>query len=384
MKKTKSIIYVNYSPYENSGKILDFLLESFESVFLFTLEFHSMNKDKKYNKLSIFRKGKLNKEYNFIQLPVPSKLIFILLPLRSLINLLQILTYSFKLQKEFGKIDVYFSVNAFTVWIGLILRKLGVVDKTVFWVWDYYPPSHKSLVITIIRRIYWYFDKWATKSSDKVAFVNRRLLELRKKINIVDKDAVYSIVPIGTEIFQVKFNSPKEVTLGFIGVIKRSHGLDAIFDNAEHLISTFPNARFEVVGSGPDMDYFKDQASKSSLPVHFYGYLEGESFNEVLRKCNIGVATYQPDPSNVSYYGDAGKVKRYLSLGMPVLITEVFEFSKEVELNKAGVIVSYENSRTLIDGIKEIMADYKNYQRNALLLGRKYYYKKIYPEMFEF
>ena len=44
MKKFNSIIYVNYSPYENSGKILDYLLENFKYVFLFTLGFHNIKK----------------------------------------------------------------------------------------------------------------------------------------------------------------------------------------------------------------------------------------------------------------------------------------------------------------------------------------------------
>lgn len=379
----KSIIYVNYSPYENSGKILDYLLENFENVFLFSLGFHNIKKGGRYNKLIIFNQGKFKKEYSFFQLPVPQPLIFVTLPIRSLINLFQILFYSYNLRKEFGTIDIFFSVNAFTSSIGIILKKFGVVSKTVFWVWDFYPPVHKSKIITLVRKIYWYFDKWATISSDKVILVNRRLLDLRKSIGIVPKKKELPIISLGTDNFRVRLKEGNNVILGFIGVIKESMGLGTIFDNADEIVKNFPGARFEIIGSGPDEGYLKQKAKNTTLPTTFHGYLKGEMFNKVLKKCTIGIAPYQPDPSNVSQFGDAGKVKRYISLGLPVIMTNVSEFSKEIRMSKAGVIIRYGNSKDLIGGIRKIMGDYKTYQKNALNLGRKFYYKKNYREMFE-
>lgn len=380
----KSIIYVNYSPYENSGKILDYFLENFDYVFLYSLKFHDIRKKERYNLLSIYYKSVLKEEHLLFQLPVPQSLLFITLPIRSFITLIQIILFSYYLYHRYGRIDLFFSVNAFTSWIGILLKNLRIVSKTVFWVWDYYPPVHESRIITLARRMYWYFDKWATLSSDKVLFVNQRLLNLRKGIGIIPKRSKYSVVPLGTDIFKIRIKNGKLVILGFIGVIKKSMGLDAIFDNAKHIITYFPKARFDIVGSGPEEEYFKEQAKKTPLPTTFHGYLEGETFNKVLKKCTIGIALYQPDPGNVSNFGDAGKVKRYLSLGMPVIITDIFEFSKEVEKNKAGIIVRYGNSKDLIEAIKKIMSNYKTYQKNALSLGKRFYYKKIYSKMFKF
>ena len=383
MKKFKSIIYINYFPYENSGKILDYLLENFENVFLFSLGFHNIKKGK-YNKLVAFHKGKFKKEYLLFQLSVPQILLFITLPLRSLINLLQIILHSYKLQKQFGKIDIFFSVNAFTSSIGIILKKLGMVSKTVFWVWDFYPPVHRRKTIALVRKIYWYFDKWATISSDKVIFVNQRLSDLRRNIGIVSRKKSLSIISLGTDNFNVKLKKRKNVVLGFIGVLKESMGLGTVFDNANEIVKNFPGARFEVIGSGPDEGYFKQKAKNTTLPTTFHGYLAGETFNKVLKKCTIGIAPYQPDPSNVSQFGDAGKVKRYISLGLPVVMTNISEFSKEVRSSNAGEIIRYGNSKNLIEGIRKIMGDYRTYQKNALNLARKFYYKNNYHKMFEF
>lgn len=383
-RQSKTVIYVNYSPYENSGKILDYLLENYTSVFLFSIGFYKLDNKKTYNTLSIYKNGKLTYECSMYYLSIPQQFVFLLLPLRSFINFLQICIFSFWLKNKFGKIDIYFSVNAFTAWVGNILKNISLVKKTVFWVWDYYPPIHQSRIITLIRYIYWQFDKIGIHS-DRIAFVSRKLFQLRKDMGITPDNLNYLVIPIGADKFS---NIPKRkvnpVTLGFIGVLKKSQGLDVIFDNGQKLASFFPNIKFEVIGSGPDEKYFKLRASKSPVKTKFYGYLEGESFNDVLRKCTIGIATYIPDPSNVSYYGDPGKVKRYLSLGIPVITTDVSEFSKELVRNHAGVVIDINKPEEIINAIKVISANYKYYSKNAMNLSNHYYYKKIYPEMFRF
>ena len=380
-RQQRGIIYVNYSPYENSGKILDFLLDNFEKVFLFSLGFHQLRSKKKYNKLIIYTHGKLRDEKSLMQIPVPQKLFFFLLPFRSLITFFQIVLYSRWINNRFGKIDVYFTVNGFTAWIGVIIKKIGFVNRTVFWVWDYYPPIHDSKVITFVRRVYWQFDKISSRS-DYVSFVNQKLIDLRKDMGILSQDAQFSVIPIGTEIYSRKLEIKKNVVFGFIGVLKKSHGLDLIFDNDELIMKYFPNARLEIIGSGPDEDYFKKRAKKSPMRTKFYGYVEDENINDILKVCSIGIATYRPDKSNVSLYGDPGKVKRYISLGIPVIITNVVKFSEEIDCAKAGISVQYNSSRDLIDGIKKIMSNYTRYQKNAVALSKKYYYKDIYRPMF--
>lgn len=384
MAELKNIIYVNYSPYENAGKILDFLLENFRFVFMFSIGFHTLKNKERYNRLMVYENGKLLYEKSLFQIPAPQKMVFLFLPLKSVMNFLQIFLFTFFLFRKYGKIDIYFTVNAFTAWVGNMLKRFHLVSKTVFWVWDYYPPIHDNKIIMLMRQIYWQFDKISSRS-DRVVFVNRRLMDLRKNIGSIPENADYPIMPIGTGKFsKLNLKNKKNIILGFIGVIKISTGLDIVFDNADEIIKNFPDARFEVIGSGPDLEYFITRAKASPIPTTFHGYLEGESFNKVLGKCSIGIAPYTPDPSNVSHYGDADKVKRYLSLGLPVIITDIFEFAKEIEVNKAGVIIKYDKPNELTSAIKKVMLNYQQYQKNALNLGRKFYYKKIYPEMFNF
>jgi glycosyltransferase involved in cell wall biosynthesis len=385
MIKQKSIIYINYSPYENSGKILDYLLENFKNVYLFSIGFHNLINKKNYNNLSIYEDGKLKKTYSLFQILISSRFVFLLIPIRSAITFFEIIIYSFWLKIKFGKIDIYFTVNAFTAWIGMFLKTLGFVKKTIFWVWDYYPPIHENKYIMLMRYIYWQFDK-ISSHSDIVTFVNYRLLNLRKDIGIYRNDSKFPIVPVGTDklpyIYKQNMNTNKELLFGFIGVLKKSQGVQIIFDNANALRKEFGNIGYEIVGSGPDENYLKALAKKSKIKTTFYGYLEDNLFNNILRECKIGIATYMPDESNVSQYGDPGKIKRYLSLGIPVITTSILEFAEEIKKSGAGVVIDYDSQSELIDAVKEIMKNHAKYSKNAYVLSQKFYYKKIYPKMF--
>lgn len=387
MVKKNTIIYVNYSPYENSGKILDFILDNFENVFLFSVGFYNLRNKKSYNKLMIYKKGKLQKEHLLLHIPIVQTFVFLILPVRSLILFIEIFIYTLHLKRKYKNIDVYFTVNAFTAWIGNVMKGFGIVDKTIFWVWDYYPPIHDSKIIMLMRYVYWQFDK-ISSHSDSVAFVNKRLLDLRKDLGIYDKDSEYPIVPIGTDKITLKKSNKKKnkdrLLFGFIGVLKKSQGPEIIFDNAADLKHEFGDMGYEIVGSGPDEDYLRVRAQKSGVKTKFYGYLGEKSLNEVLGKCTIGIATYKPEVSNVSQYGDPGKIKIYLSVGIPVITTNVLQFAKEIDKSKAGVIVNYNNKNELIKAVKKIMKKHSEYSKNAYSLSQKYNYKKIYPQMFTF
>ena len=127
-----------------------------------------------------------------------------------------------------------------------------------------------------MRYIYWQFDK-ISSHSDVVTFVNNRLLTLRKKISgIYDGKARYPIVPIGTDKLAIpKKRSIKPLRFGFIGVLKKTQGVEIIFNNATALIGEFGDIGYEIVGSGPDENYLKARAKKSKITATFYGFLEG-------------------------------------------------------------------------------------------------------------
>lgn len=388
VKKSKSIIYVNFSPYDNAGKILDYLLNTFDVVAVFIFNFNNLGNKQGSGKLTVYKNKKIVKQSTFFQMSshIPVSLIFLLIPLRSSINFLQLFWYSIKLKKEFGTFDYYFTVNAFTAWCGNILRKFGFVKKTIFWVWDYYPPLHPNKIILFMRWLYWQFDKNVSVTSDRVVFLNKRLETLRKDINIIPIGETYPIVPIGTdplENIQKKIIKDSKIIFGFLGVLKKTQGLDMFFDSLDEIKKTFPNSKLEILGSGPDETHYKNRVKNSPIPVKFYGFIpKDENVKKIQLGWDIGIALYVPEESNVSYYTDPSKIKGYLSLGIPVIITDI-TFANEIRKQKAGMVIAYGKTKELVDAIHTILNNYSYYQKNALILAKKYSYQKIYRRMFE-
>lgn len=382
--KDKKIVYVNYSPYENQGNILDFLIEEYKYVFLFSIGHHNLGKKQKTNKITVYENKKIIKNIHLFLLHTSSQFVFTIIPFRSLINFIQITWQCKRLEKEYGNLDIYFTVNGFTAWVGLVLRRLGLVDMTIYWVCDYYPIFHKSKMIQTMRWLYWQFDK-RTSTSDILAFHNNRIVDVWKKNNVLSQDYNATLIPIATaKTVSINKNKNNEkIRLCFLGVLKKSMGLDYIFDSANVLSKNFPGLVIEIIGPGPDKEYFKKIAKRSHVTCNFYGYLSEEEVEKVISRSTIGIAPYMPDPTQVSYYADSAKMKKYISLGLPIIATKVHEFSEEVERYNAGIIVKYGDSQQLVNAIKEINANYDSMLENVMELNNKYYYKNIYRKMFE-
>jgi len=232
-KKSSSIIYVNFVPYENAGNIFTYLLDTYTTVISFTFNFHKISETQKQSRLTIYRNKHVIYSCRLFQTSTTQQLAFLLLPVRSIVILAQLLYHLIRLRKQFGPYDTYFTVNALTAWAGNILRSLHLVTSTIFWIWDYYPPNHEDKIVMFMRALYWYFDKPATQQSNKIVFLNKRLAVLRKQMCVLPKNKKYKVVGIGTNpIKKITHKATKDISLVFLGVLKKSQGLELFFSSA--------------------------------------------------------------------------------------------------------------------------------------------------------
>lgn len=235
-----------------------------------------------------------------------------------------------------------------------------------------------------MRSLYWIFDKKAAHS-DRLVFLNERLIRLRKTIGVLPHSATYPIVGIGTDPkTKSSHKKSKRIVLAFLGALKKSQGLDFIFDYGTKIHQSLPQLTIRVFGGGPDEAYFRHKAKNCPVPIKFFGYIpDSEKLDHALRTCTIGFAPYVPDPGNVSYYGDPSKIKAYMSVGLPVITTDVFLFSEEIKEEKAGILFQYSNPESFVRAARTILASYGIYRKGVLRLTKKYDFQKIYPALFE-
>ena len=382
MRKQESIVYVNFDPYDNSGKVLDYLIEHFSLVIHFSYDHLRLKYGRKNNLLSIYKKKVLIKRKRLLHLRTIPILLYPSLPLVAMLMIVQTIIYTRLLSKKYGIFDTYFTVNAFTAWIGILIRNMGFAKKTVFWVWDYFPIKYPVLSISLARLVYWQFDRFSLASSNRVAFTNIKLYRRMKRAGFIKGYRKPMIVPIATEIKNARPIKKPAYILGFLGMLKWPQGLDMIFDNFEKLSKAIPNIKLEIIGSGPEEDRFKMRAKQWKNQVRFYGFIEHERRMErIIRRWSIGLAPYVPSVSNESYWGDPSKIKMYLSLGIPVITTDVSYMSDVIKKARAGIIVDYDKGEEFIHAVKAILKKRSLFQKNAHNLAKTYNYRKFYPRL---
>lgn len=379
-----SIIYTNYAPYGNAGNILDYLIAACTDLIYVSFVFHPVSKSER-NRLEIYHKGSMVAQKFMPTFRVPKKHVHRLTPILSVLSSIElIIAVIYGSIKIKPKHAVFFSPNAFLVNVGILLRRLSLVNKVIFWIWDYYPTDHSEMLRRILNGMYWVLDKRATKQADYDWYISARLLELREQRGVNLSEKRHIIAPLGIDVIGHEL-PPSMTTIGFLGVLKRGQGLELLFDSLDKLVETIPHVKIEIIGSGPDEDRFisKAAASRHGHVISFRGFVEDEDeVKRTVASWSVALALYTPSPDNLSIYADPAKVRLYLGCGVPVIMTDVPLLAGEVAREGAGKIVAY-NSQELISGIVELLDDNQRFRQKSLHMATRYEYRKLYGMVFE-
>ncbi len=374
----ESVIYVNFSQYDNTGRILDYLRERFDTVLQFSFDHLRLKNGRKTNLITLYQKGKRPEPNTLYSLRVPPLLLFPSLPVVAVLMVVQTVRHTYLFRKRLGR-PIFFTVNAYPTLSGILLKQLGLVSHVTYWVWDYFPVRGPDWTLRVIRYAYLLFDMIALRLSDTLIFPNRRQLKLRQTLHGIRGS--YPIVPLGGAK-PILYHTRTSHTVGFLGMLKASQGLDLVFSSLDEILNIHPRIRLEIVGSGPEEAYFRAKAKKYKDRVIFHGYVEDQNkLNAIARKWFAGLAVYEPIPGNESYFGDPSKIKVYLSQGVPIITTNVTQYGTLAKKHAFGITIPYAK-KPLIEAVRTIYKNQKPYRKHALSFAEKFYYKRLYRNLF--
>ncbi len=375
--QNRPIIYINFSQYDNTGRLLDYFREQFKTVLHFSFDHLRLKNGRKSNLLTVYKSGRLSTVRKLYSFRVSPFLMFYSLPVVAILMIIQTMYHSHKLAKEFGR-PIFFTVNAYPALIGIILKKLGIVTNVYYWVWDYYPLKYPDWRMKMIRGMYLVFDIIAIHFADKLIFPNRRQLTLRNKIIRIRNH--YKIIPLGGSK-PIRFHTRISNIIGFIGMLKDSQGVELLLKNFKQILKANPHVTIEIIGSGPEEHYYKKLAKDFGDRVKFYGFIEDQDkIDKIIRRWFVGLAVYRPIASNESYYGDPSKIKVYLSQGVPIITTNVTEYGVLAKKYSFGITIAY-SGRHLLGALRTIYKNQKAYRKQALSYSEKFYYKTLYKNL---
>lgn len=283
------------------------------------------------------------------------------------------------------KPEIFIGIDPLNAFAGVILKKTGLVKKTIFYCVDYTPTRFKN---KILNDVYHRIDRFVSINSDEVWNVSSRIVEVRKKQGV--SDSKIKFVP-NSPVFENCPRLPvrKVNRNNIVMVAGLTHGpvLDLVLNAFKNLVDKFPKVKLSIIGTGPYQEKLIEKTRKMKLSenIRFLGQLSNKSLLREVSKSGIALAIYTfSDDYSWVYYGDSKKAREYLACGIPVIITDVVGTAEDVKEYKAGLVIK-PNAKSLEQAMEKILGD-KNFwlecRKNAVKLGKDYDINAILDKIF--
>jgi glycosyltransferase involved in cell wall biosynthesis len=154
---------------------------------------------------------------------------------------------------------------------------------------------------------------------------------------------------------------PGAVTIGFVGSMKRWHGVDDLVSAFFRVAKKSPEAHLVLVGTGPEERAVGEQAaaSRHATRIHLLGGRSHAEIPRLLRSFAIGAAPYRPSPD---FYFCPLKILEYLGAGLPIVYPAIGDLPETV--GDAGIPYKPANIDSMAQALLALLA--QPARRNAL------------------
>jgi len=280
-----------------------------------------------------------------------------------------IFTLTFFIFQRSTKRITCIGVNPLNAIIGLLLKKVGIVNKLIFYSTDYTKTRFNN---KILNRIYDFIDKFVALHADFVWSVSARIQKQKKLIGVQESKNILVPNTPSNEFRKYINYTKKKHSLVTLGVLGNQLDFYNFFDALNYLRKFFPDISLKVIGTGDKENELKNYVKKNNLDdiVFFLGFLShGQALKEIASS-SVGLALYNGNWS-FNYYGDSMKCREYFCFGLPVLTTDTHSTVIDIKEFSAGIVTD-QNVDNYVNAIKDIFSDYEKYSKQSYKLGRKY------------
>ncbi len=268
------------------------------------------------------------------------------------------------------KMDTYIGVDPLNAFSGILLKKMGRVNRVVFYTADY---SRERFKNGVLNRAYHLLDKFCVKNADYVWNVSSRICEIRKGQGLVDEKNIFvPNVPSSDYKKYLDTRDRKQHTLISLGIIGEQLDYIGIFDAIKNMKSKYPDIFLKIVGNGPKESEYRAYVDEIGLSsqVEFLGYLDHDRALEEISKSGIGLALYNGKWS-FNYFGDSMKCREYFCFGLPVITTDTHSTVDDIRNAKSGVVCAQDKD-SYESAISDVFENYDTYSAASFDLAKKY------------
>ena len=249
---------------------------------------------------------------------------------------------------------------------GYGLQKILGKVKYAFWPWDWFPPVrvplkiYAAVVKHYIRRVDFPFA--LTEGISKEVGKNVPVVMLgMKRLQCADVDRTGS----------------KRILV--VGQLRRGQGIE----DALEFIAAKPQYSFTLLGAaanGFESEIYSiisrtGISDRVDFPNRF---VSQDELSEAASKCFCGLALYDTSNDNFTHYADPGKVKSYLEMGLPVVMTRISGIVPYIEKYKAGEVI--DSLTELSFAVDRINKNPDTYLTGVRLFSEYFRYDKYYAD----
>lgn len=366
-----SFVFCSFFPV-GLNDYISYFKKKFDSFFCLEWKFPHSNDKTKKSIYSEHFKGKLIAKKNlFSYTLIRTKFFyFLFLPLNYFVYLLQALIIFW--DRRGSKKIIFMGINFFCTFCGLILKKMGKVDVVIYRVMDFFPLP-KSGPYWFYNRFFYLIDRYCLYHSDWIFFTTEGHLSGREQYGYFNRNDIkekIKMIPLGINskrAVSYKITENNKFSLLYCGVVSKYQMLELIFKVVKKLKEKYPLIKLDIVGRGPDFEYYKNLSSKEKIEKFtvFHGFLdEGKNFSRFMGNHLLGFALYQ-DINDYIRYTEPAKVKYYLSFGVPALISKVPLIAQDFHQKKLSFAVKNDVSEICLAvedflNSKKKQKEYKN------------------------
>ncbi len=285
-----------------------------------------------------------------------------------------------------GTFDVFIGVDNLNALAGIFLKKLGKVKKVVYFAIDYFPTRFEN---KLLNSIYHRIDKFCVMHADEVWNVSPVMVSAREKHNNLPESmrSKQYTLPIGIWFDKAPRKDFKDIDkkkLIFTGHLVPHMGVDLVLQAMPELLKKIPGVHVEIIGGGEEEQHLKEIAEKLHIEkqVKFWGWVrDRKKLEQLLSDAAVGLAPFNTTILDEKVKNaDPGKIKDYMLLGLPVIVTDAISTAEAIKKSKSGIVISY-NLHEFITAVVQLLGDEKRlfeYREKALSYVKQFDYPMIF------
>jgi len=258
------------------------------------------------------------------------------------------LTYAFDPFVPFRppRANVWFGFNCIATAQGIVHRSIKRIDRVVHWNVDFVPDRFGSNPITML---YDRLDAFCCTHADGRVELSEAALAGRIERYALQPTIPAEVIPMGAWIAdtpQTAASNLESRRVVFLGSLVERMGIDVLIDAVILLRSAGTPVVLDVVGGGELLDRLQRRVADEGLAdvVELHGFIpDFDGVMRILASASVAVAPYDPDPSSFTHFADPGKLKAYLSAGLPILLTDVPPNADDLAREGGAEIVPFDS-----------------------------------------